>query len=571
MKLFGYYALHSFVNQLKKLFKTWVLIFLVVCVILGGGLGLFAAKMGEKSEKLHPAEAVEEIIEDEGPDFWEQTGIEKAEMVELVAGVVVLLLLFFFAVNADKNGSKIFTPADVNLLFASPMKPQSVLMFRLMTQLGIALIACLYMLFQLPNLVLNLGLSLWAAIAFLAAWVLIILAGTLIQEFLYILSSASPRVKANLRRVVYGILLLIVAGYLLILARSGERNYLKAAAALFCGKASRFVPFWGWIKGLCGLAAEGKPVGAALCAVAVLLGCAVLIFFTWRMKVDFYEDAMARSEETAALAEKARSAKSLGEAFGGKKKKDRKDSLRRDGMKHGWGANVFFFKTMYNRFRFAHLHFFTKTMEFYIAAAAAIGLLCRFGPKTASVIPLALTLAGMTFFRTLGNPLERDTGMDFFVTIPESTWAKLFWSLMGGTADCLLDVLPAILIGSLIQGGNLLHALAWVPFIVSVDFYGTNVGVFIGLSVPVSAGKTVKQVVQILFVYFGLLPDIIVMVIGLVLGHTALAAILCAVFNLGLGFAFFGLSPIFLDPREKGGQYRMPPPKQAGSGRQTEC
>ena len=567
MKLFGYYALHSFVNQLKKLFKTWVLIFLVVCLVIGVGIGLFAAKMDEKSEELHPEEAAEEVIADEGPNFLERTGIEKAEMIELVAGGIVLLILFFFAVNADKNGSKIFTPADVNLLFASPMKPQSVLMFRLMTQLGVALAACLYMLFQLPNLVLNLGLSVWAAIAFVSAWVLTVLAGTLIQEFLYILSSIYPGVKANLRRIVYGILLLIVTGYLLILARSGERNYLKAAVTLFAGRTSRFIPFWGWIKGLCGLAAEGKPVGAALCAAAVLLGCAVLIFFTWRMKADFYEDAMARSEETAAMVEKAQSAKSVGVAFSIKKKKDRKDSLRRDGMKHGWGANVFFFKTMYNRFRFAHLHFFTKTMEFYIAAAAAVGLLCRFGPKTDSVVPIALTLAGLTFFRTIGNPLEQDTQMDFFVTIPESTWAKLFWSLMGGTVGCLLDVLPAIIIGTLILGGNLLTALAWVPFIVSVDFYATNVGVFIGLSVPVSAGKTVKQVVQIMFIYFGLLPDIIIMVLGFVFDHAALAAILCAVFNLGLGFAFFGLSPIFLDPREKAGQEPLPVPEQVGTGR----
>ena len=43
----------------------------------------------------------------------------------------MLAVFVFFALSADRNGSKIFLPADVNLLFASPMKPQSVLMFRL--------------------------------------------------------------------------------------------------------------------------------------------------------------------------------------------------------------------------------------------------------------------------------------------------------------------------------------------------------------------------------------------------------------------------------------------------------
>ena len=75
-----------------------------------------------------------------------------------------------------------------------------------------------------------------------------------------------------------------------------------------------------------------------------------------------------------------------------------------------------------------------------------------------------------------------------------------FWS-------CFLDVLPAVVVGTLIGGRNLLTALAWIPLIVSVNFFVTTVGAFIGLSVPVSAGKIVKQLVQILFIYFGLLPD----------------------------------------------------------------
>ena len=43
MRLFAYYALHSFKNQLKKLLKTWVLIFLAVCVAFGVMVGLIVA------------------------------------------------------------------------------------------------------------------------------------------------------------------------------------------------------------------------------------------------------------------------------------------------------------------------------------------------------------------------------------------------------------------------------------------------------------------------------------------------------------------------------------------------
>ena len=43
MRLFFYYAFHSFKNQLRKLFKTWVLIFLLACMLIGGIIGAAAA------------------------------------------------------------------------------------------------------------------------------------------------------------------------------------------------------------------------------------------------------------------------------------------------------------------------------------------------------------------------------------------------------------------------------------------------------------------------------------------------------------------------------------------------
>lgn len=69
-------------------------------------------------------------------------------------------------------------------------------------------------------------------------------------------------------------------------------------------------------------------------------------------------------------------------------------------------------------------------MEFYLVAAIGVGLIAK------SIVPGALVLAGLSFFRTLGNPLEQDTDKNYFMMIPKNNWAKLFWSLIGGTANC---------------------------------------------------------------------------------------------------------------------------------------
>ena len=257
---------------------------------------------------------------------------------------------------------------------------------------------------------------------------------------------------------------------------------------------------------------------------------------------------MAKSEETAELLAAAQSEKAGVTVI--RRKKDRSDKLRRDGMQHGSGANVFFYKAMYNRFRFAHLGIFTKTSETYLFAAVAVSVLCRFVIQAEGLIPVMLTLGVLTFFRAMGNPLEQDTQMDHFLLIPENTWHKLFWSLMGGTANCFLDLLPAVIVAALLLGENMLIALAWIPLIVSVDFFATTVGAFIGLSVPVSAGKMIKQLIQILFIYFGLLPDIAIMAIGLVFEQPVLAAIGCVLVNILLGLVFFFLTPLFLEPKD---------------------
>lgn len=553
MKLFLYYAVHSFFNQLKKLFKTWILIFIVACALIGGLVGLFAASVSKKAEELSPEEQAEVQEEPhETPPFLEGSGMDGMDLAEIIVGVLVVALLAFFSMNAEKKGSKIFLPADVNLLFASPMKPQSVLMFRLVTQLGVALLASIYLIFQLPNLILNLGMSVRGAVVVIFAWCITIAVMTLIRVFLYILSSCHPWIKKNLHHGILLFLLLFIAGYVVTILKSGS-GYLRSANLYLNWSGSRWIPVWGWMKGAFLYAMEDRIAPALLCFALLILFCGVLIFLTWRMKADFYEDAMAQSEETAELLERAQSEKGSA-AIARRKKADRSARVRRDGMRYGCGANVFFFKSLYNRFRFAHLHFFTKMMETYLAAAVATCAICRFGPGTASVIPMIFVLAAAAFFRTLGNPLSQDTRMDYFVMIPESTWAKLFWSLMGGTANCLLDVLPAILAGTAVLRGNLLSALVWVPFILSVDFYGTNVGAFISLSVPVSAGKNLKQIVQVMFVYFGLLPDALLLVLGLVFDHVTAAAIGSAVINIGLGMLFFGLTPLFLDPR--GGSLR---------------
>ena len=440
MRMFTYYITHTFVNQIKKLFKTWILIFFLISGLIGGLIGAGAATLSEAA----PEKPAEEQQEEEIP-LDQRLGLEKTEILELAAGAVILATLVLCAVGADKNGSKIFQPADVNLLFASPMKPQSVLMFRLTTQMGAGLMGSIILLMQIPSFM-SMGFSGWGVLCLMLTWDLALVLGSLLKVLLYTACSSHPRIKKYLRTAIFAFLGVLGLCWF-VYWKTTDLTALQGAAAFFNHPAARYIPFWGWLKAFCMYGVEGNAAGCLGNLAALILGSIALGVVIWHIKADFYEDAMAQSQETAAIMEQAASDKVIR-----KRKKDRSDSLRRDEMGHGWGANVFFWKAMYNRFRFAHFRVFTKTSETYLAAALAVAAICRFVAEIPGLMPVGLTLGVMAFYRALVNPLDQDTKLDSFRMIPERTWKKMFWSLAGGTANCVLDLIPAMAAATLLLG-----------------------------------------------------------------------------------------------------------------------
>lgn len=548
MGMFSYYAFHSFINQIRKLLKTWVLIFIVVCALIGGLIGFGAAMLTDAVDEKAAAEqeTVEVMEEADAFDFAERFGIEPAAAAELALTAIVTGVLTFLVLNADKNGARMFLPADVALLFASPMKPQSVLIFRVATTLGTAAFLAVYMLIQLPNIMNLFDMNIWAAVALLMDFGMVFAVGSILQVFVYLKRAQSRFWHQNSSRMVYGLLAAVGVCYAAFWKTSGLTP-LQGAAAFFNAPISRWVPFVGWMKAVPLWANEGKLGMALLAALLNIAGIAGIVRLIGRTEVDFYEDAMAKSEETAAKMAQIQETQE-GRTAMKKRKKDRSEKIMRDGMRHGRGANVYFFKTMYNRRRFAHLGLFTKTTETYFTAAVGIAALCRFVIDTQSPIPMVAAISVIAFFRAMGNPLAEDVMMGYFSLIPESTRKKLFWSLLGSTACCLLDFLPGLIVGMILMGAKATEVLAWIPLILTLDLYSTIVGTFINISTPANAGSTLKQYVMILFIYFGLLPDIGILAVGMVLEYLVPAIVAACLVNLLLTLLFFLLAASFLEP-----------------------
>lgn len=551
MKLFFYFTIHSFINSLKKIFKTWMLILILVCGLIGALIGVGASAIENVAESVENTEenttSTEDVYqeaEENSLSLEERFDIGRDDIIELAAGGAVLLVLVLSTLSADKNGGKIFFPADIPVLFASPMQPQTVLLFRMGTQMGRMILMLLYLCLQIPNMVVNFGMSLSSAISVIVGLSLSIGVGKLLQVWLYMFCARSDRLRDTLRYWIYGIVAGLFALFFIRWQLDGGKP-AAAAAAVFNTTLTRYIPLWGWLKGFCTFAIKEQWPMAFLELGLTILGMAGLIFAIYKTPADFYEDALAKSEQTAEALRRAQGAETS--VAMGKRKKDRSEKLRRDGMNRGSGASVFLWKTVYNRFRFAHFGFSTKTLELYLFVAVAASVVF---PKIFNMdpfYPVVLILTGLSFYRSLGDTLSTDVKMDFFLLIPGSTETKLFYSHLGNAVDCLLDLLPAMVV-TLIMGASPLKALCWMLLILSVDFYGSTISAFMDASTPQNAGDIAKTVVKVMFVYFGLVPDALILAVGMVLKQQGVAICACAAVNILLGLVFLSLIPRYIDP-----------------------
>ncbi|MBQ4505952.1 MAG: CPBP family intramembrane metalloprotease [Firmicutes bacterium] len=570
MSFIAYYAFHSFINQIRKMLKTWVLVFILACGLIGGLIGFGVGMLSDISDDMEPVPepGAEWYSEDYGPSA-EPPGSEVLippsedpalpgdgeegssgvrDIFELIYGGVILAAMLLSILMAEKGNGGRFLPADVSLLFASPLRPQTVLFFRLLMQLGVMLYMTVYMLINFGNIAENMGIGLPARIMIMLGWFFSMFFGKLLETYIYLASADSPKTKRYADGALYALILVPAAAWFTWWKANGG-SPLKAAFSFFNAPLSRVVPIWGWIKGMGMYAAEGRMSMSLLCLVATVAGAALFTRHIWNMNADFYEEAMAKSEE---LAQAMRDIEEKKSAFGSAKKKKIKSDIERDGMNRGLGASVFFWKSVLNRKRFSKLLLITKTSGFYLAVAAGVSFFMRSVMESSSCVPAAFALGAMVFFRALGNPLEEDTKIDLTALIPEYAWKKLSYSALGGALSCLLDLLPAIAAAALISGGNasdIKLLLICVPLILSVDLYAGSCGSFIALSTPANAGTTVKQLVQIMFIYFGLLPDVGVIAVAAVFGRTALGIFAASLLNLMLTMIFISLSGRLLDPR----------------------
>ncbi len=546
MRILPYYILHTFINSIKKLFKTWVAVFLAVCVGFGIIGGIIGVVVGSAVEENMPTTYEEEIYEEEYEDV-PLTAEEKQEMLSFIRGIIILIsfaVIMFSIYGGDKSGAKIFTMPDVNFLFAAPIKPQSVLMFRTVLQMGIAFASSLYILFQIPNLMLNVGLSIFTCVTIFIAYAFLLYFSRLAGVFTYTVAATNERLKKYIRPFVIIVFAVVIGLIYLYVTSNSENDYFKSAIDLFANDKWEYLLIFGWISGLIMSAANGNILGCLIYCLALIAASVLLTLLIWKIKADFYEDAFSEATSAQEILDAAQK----GEAV--KRKKDRSEKLSRNKEFKTNGAVIFFEKTIYNRKRFAKFGVFTPTAFTY----SVIALFATFGLElildTQSVLPLGFIMLVVIFFRNMGNPLAEEMTHNFIYTIPDSASKKLWYSILGCVYEAVFDILPAMIIAVISMPAKIGTVVIWALLWISLDFFCSAVGLFSELALPSALVPSIKAMFALFIRMFAIVPGLIMVIIGAV-ANAPFWLIFTTLINIALGTGLNFISPLFLHSGKK--------------------
>jgi hypothetical protein len=583
MKLWGYYAFHTFINGIKKMFRSTVIIIfaigLGIGIIFGLGAGIIGTIVEENMESSTEgsmeagSENAEAGFYDEEGNFYyhdeayldengqvvfydEESGLTTEDLeyiklaVEAGAAVLVIILLFFGAYTGTKKGSDIFLMADVNFLFTAPMKPQSVLLFRLTFQMLTTLVSFIYFIFQIPNLVLNAGLSISVCLLGFLALIFAFIFQKLVSVGVYTITSTHPKIK----EYVLPSMIAVVGG--LVLGTGGVflatgRDIWRTLELTWATPWSRYIPIIGWLKAILVYAVETNYIMVAVFVLISILTMVALVYGIWHIKADFYEDAMAGAQQRSEILQAAAENRKVIQTNDSKSKKKEKRKVKEDVTLKGEGAVLFFTKEVHCRKRLARFGFVTNTMLVYLLIFVVITLL---GPKlweTEFVSDYCFEISGFVvmtilFFRTLGNPIQQETSMNWLFLVPENPYKKVFFAMVAGTYATFMDLLPGMIFASLILKVSIWKFLLWMAVFVTLDFMLSGVGVVIEALLPETALNQVKAAIQMMLKFFMILVVVVAVVVGVLLQGLTLGLLITLLTNIILGGVAFIIYPSLL-------------------------
>lgn len=335
-------------------------------------------------------------------------------------GLVLLLYAFIYisiAKNGLNKGTSLFSMADVNLLFASPVSNRRILMYGLIQQLGTSLLMAFFLLFQYSWMRQAYGVDILFIIALVLGYALTVFCGQLTAMVIYVFTSGKERRRKAIMWALVGICA-FAAVWLVVHAYLGMDSLIPAITAAAQGLPLSLFPVAGWTREL----VVGISTGNWLLATGMVAAVGAYIFLMVRVmttsQADYYEDVLQATE---------RSFSAISAAKDGVKAEALPDKVKigKTGIGKGWGASAFFYKQRLESRR-ARRFILDPVSLIMLAVVLVFGFFIR----EEGLMPILIFATYMQFFTVTTGRWVRELLQPYVYMAPDSSFKKLFFCLM---------------------------------------------------------------------------------------------------------------------------------------------
>lgn len=557
IKLSIWFMWKSFINSIKRTWKMTLAIagIILVFVAIGYFAGSSVSDNGYDEEETADEESdddyedgIDEKVfpfyisfdDDNGQIYVIYNSVEhNATMLipELIVAIVFVIVATSAIWKGAKKGADIFTMPDVNFLFPSPMKPQSVLLFKTIGQIGVTLAGAIYVIFQIPNLMTNFRLSVTSVCIILICFIIMMIISKFINIWTYCFLSEHAKLKKLVSKYGFAVAFIPVV-FVAFFNKCLGWDIYESVYAVAGSNVSRMIPFYGWIKAACVYAFFENYFMFAVFFVLIIAGAVALVWFTWKMDVDFYEDALKqvtlKEEKLESVMQEVQSGVGVNVKHEGKRQAKRWDKIRNNILTfEGFeGGKVLFCKTILNRKRFYPLFgLWSSTCNFNFFTSVVVMVAVKYVfHGDALVVAIGLLIVCL-FFRSFTNPMAEETSHIFMYLMPENPYKIIGWGMTGQMLEGMLDLLPAFVAIFIINDFSFTTIL-WYFILVTTNLFFGMVALMVDIVFTFYLPVMIVNLMQLIIRVVPVLPIIFVLFVGVIADNMVLALSLVIVVNL---------------------------------------
>ena len=391
--------------------------------------------------------------------------------------IITTLYFLYSLYSGSKKVNSQFLLSDVNLIFTSPIKPQTILVFGVLKKMVADIFISVYFLYQIPRILTSLNVKIANQIIIIITFIVFqFIFCNCLKIFIFALCakySNLPNIIKNTLKIFLLILFALLGLYIFLgdiqLRLLNINNYICNS------KIIDYIPIIGWIKFIVLKSMTSINPLSLIFLVLILIISVILLRITYFIKLDYYEDVLSSAADNE-FANKAKNGKLSANEINEHNNQNltfkiKNIKLKLDGV---YGAKTIFYKHINEYFKKSFFFFINLYSIFLLGGSLGFAIVCKEG----SIRDILIGGCALMIFASLNSKIYNEINFHYIYLLPDSTAKKLFYSISSSLIKSLVDALLLFIPSGIILRQNFLFVILCIVCYVTLAYMLSLNGLF---------------------------------------------------------------------------------------------